>query len=247
MSFTLQYYCESGDIDMVNDRLEEGEDPDEFDENGLNALHYACNKGHYEIVDVLLDANADTMLPDKKTNRLAIHWSCINGNVEIVKLLLERGSNPYNENLVELKDPDGMTPIMVAACSGSTDVLIYLKDEKNAKINSKSKNGKTPLHYAAEKGQEGTTLALLARGCNSHLVDDNGDQALVLASRNRFLELALQMCEKGCYAPCSHVDKALNRTSRVIKDKTKKFERKKPKEDKRAKRRAARDRGKNEE
>ena len=240
MSFTLQQYCENGDIDGVNDRLEEGEDPDEYDENGMTALCIAAAAGNTEIVEILIDANADSMLTDKNTGRHPLHWACTKGIIDVFKCLLEKGSNPYKENLVELPDPDGMTPLMVAASSGSTDLTIYLREEMKSIINAKSKIGKTALHYAAEKGHEGPTVALLSRGAYSHIADDNGDQALVLASRNRYMELALLMCQKGCYSKCSHIDKALNRTSVVIKDKTKVFKRTKPKEDKKAKRRAAR-------
>ena len=59
MSFTLQQYCENGDIDGVNDRLEEGEDPDEYDENGMTALCIAAAAGNTEIVDILIDVGID--------------------------------------------------------------------------------------------------------------------------------------------------------------------------------------------
>jgi ankyrin repeat protein len=211
----LAYYAETGDIDLLNEKLEEGEDPDEFTEAGMNSIHLSAQYGHVKCMKALLEASGDVSIPDKKTGRLPLHWACVKGSTEIVEILLEAGTS------IEIKDNDGCTPIMLACANGKAETAITLR-EMGAKVNIKSKDGSTPLHYAATFGHIDAALAMMARGCYSHTVDNNGDCALVRASRNRFMDLALVMTQKGAYAPCKEIDKALNRTSRVIKDAKKK-------------------------
>jgi len=228
MSFqSLQYFSETGDLQGVADRLEEGEDPDEYDpEKGMVALSLAAVNGHVECVEALLEAAADTTMPDKKLKQLPIHWALAAPKTDenpdpgpralaILKLLLQK-----NNELLEEKDPDGCTPLMIAAKCGQTDAAILLR-ELGAEVNRKSKDGKTPLHYSCTNGHIAVTLALMARGAYTHHTDNDGDHPLTIASRNRHMDLALAMTQRGAFAPCKSIDKALGRTSRVIKDKSK--------------------------
>lgn len=229
MSFqSLQYFSETGDQQGVADRLEEGEDPDEYDpEKGMVALSLAAMNGHVSIVEALLEASADPHLPDKNLGHTPIFWGLSafktdeNPNpgpkvLAITKLLLAK-----DVELLEKRDNLGLTPLMQAAKYGHTETAILLR-ELGAEINRKSKDGKTPLHFSCANGHIEVTMALMSRGAYTHHADEDGDYALTLASRNRHMDLALAMTQRGAYAPCKQIDKALGRTSRVIKDKTKK-------------------------
>jgi ankyrin repeat protein len=52
-------------------------------------LHAALAKGHFEIVELLLDRNADPHLCDDN-GKAPLHSASLNGHVEVVKILLDR-------------------------------------------------------------------------------------------------------------------------------------------------------------
>jgi uncharacterized protein len=227
MSFqSLQYFAETGDLQGVQDRLEEGEDPDEYDEKGMLALSLAAVNGHVECFEAILDASPDLSLPDKNEGKVAFHWALSapktdeNPNpgkaaLAITKVMIDKGAD------IEIEDKEGRTPLMLAAMFGHTDALIFLR-ERGAEINKKSAiEQRTPLHFSCLNGHLEASLALMARGAYTHHKDRFGDAPLVIASRNRHMDLALAMTQRGAYSECKLIDKALGRVSRVIRDKSK--------------------------
>ena len=96
----------SGDpLIKINKMIKDGRDineiiPVEYDGWGVRkhhetVLNVACELGHYNIVDALIDNGADvniiTPKPDGETPlKMAVEY----GHIEIVKLLIEKGSDP---------------------------------------------------------------------------------------------------------------------------------------------------------
>jgi len=65
-------------------------------------LHWACDRGHLEIVLLLADHGADLngLSEDGET---PLHFACTSERLEIAKLLVERGAD------ISIRDADGKT------------------------------------------------------------------------------------------------------------------------------------------
>ncbi|WP_296315602.1 ankyrin repeat domain-containing protein [Winogradskyella sp. UBA3174] len=75
-----------GHLDLVDELLNIGADPNVADVNGSTGLHFAVIMGKVDIVTSLLKYNADINLLDNK-KRKPIDYALISDNKEIIKLL----------------------------------------------------------------------------------------------------------------------------------------------------------------
>ena len=86
----------------------------------MTALHYACEKGNKECVELLLDSGADA-------NAKSCAWmtplmfACCHGHTEIVKLLIEKGKA---DALVRNKK--GKSALIFAVMNGQIQIVSYL-------------------------------------------------------------------------------------------------------------------------
>lgn len=63
------------------------------DSLGFQPLFYACAVGNFEIVQILLGANADIDYVSSEDNVTAFYAAAETGHVDIVECLLERGAD----------------------------------------------------------------------------------------------------------------------------------------------------------
>ena len=96
-AYTLPIAAACGDLERVEQCLNgEKTDPNYAEPSGKRALSAAAERNHLEIVDVLLQHDANPNLPEGPycPNGYAL-WSAARfGYKEVVKLLLEHGANP---------------------------------------------------------------------------------------------------------------------------------------------------------
>ncbi|XP_019486355.1 PREDICTED: acyl-CoA-binding domain-containing protein 6 [Hipposideros armiger] len=86
------------------------------DEEGRALLHWACDRGHKELVTVLLQYRADINCQDNE-GQTALHYAAACEFVDIVELLLQSGADPM------LRDQDGCLPAEVTGCKAVSLVL----------------------------------------------------------------------------------------------------------------------------
>jgi hypothetical protein len=81
-----------GDVAAVKAFLDKGVDVNAKTHYGATALAYACDKGHTELVRLLLERGANPNVRDTFYNATPMSWAAPKGHTEIVKLLIEKGS-----------------------------------------------------------------------------------------------------------------------------------------------------------
>lgn len=141
-------------------------------------LVWATFAGRPEVVEVLLDAGAETELKNRSMYESALHVAARGGfadmqspehathavRLKIAKLLIDKGANVNATG--DIGYFVGSTPLHGAAHSGHVEMIKLLLDQ-GAKVNASSPRGSfvgyTALHAAAEAGQEEAVRLLLER------------------------------------------------------------------------------------
>jgi ankyrin repeat protein len=88
-----------GDAAAVKAFLDKGTDVNAKTQYGATALSYSCDKGHVEVVKLLLERGADPNVKDTFYGATPMSWAAPKGFVEIVKLLIEKGAKDKAEAL----------------------------------------------------------------------------------------------------------------------------------------------------
>lgn len=151
--------------------------------NAQNPLFCAVRANQSEVVGLLVQRDGiGDLIGDAATGRTALSVACARGHLETVKALL----TAKNALVPNLADRDGKTPLCWAAEKGHEAVVAHLVSIK-ANAKASTKNGWTPLHFAAQAGAINVIRILLlhadanavASDCTTPLVAalQAGDQA----------------------------------------------------------------------
>ncbi|BAF30220.1 uncharacterized protein [Oryza sativa Japonica Group] len=122
--------------------------------------------------------------------RNALHLAASYGHLEICKFLVEESGLDVNSG-----SHRGETPILLAACDGDINVLIYLLDHGGDPAIPNA-GGFMPLHYAAEYGHVDVVRLLLSKGVHVDPLNYSG-APLHLATANDHDQVAKVLLEHG--------------------------------------------------
>lgn len=105
-----------GDLARVKALLDAGTDVNAATEYGATALSYACDKGHVEVVKLLLARGAKPDVTDTFYNSNPATWAGYNGHGQILLLLAEAGADPSGGVMMAItrNKPDGLRPLIAA-------------------------------------------------------------------------------------------------------------------------------------
>ncbi|XP_028924250.1 transient receptor potential cation channel subfamily A member 1 [Ornithorhynchus anatinus] len=210
---------------------------DAQDGNKETLLHRASLFDHYDLADYLISkgANIDSIDSEGRSPLLlataSASWNIVNlllakgANVEIkdhlgrnflhLAVLQPHGLNHLRQEflqmqgikaLVKEEDVEGCTPLHYACRQGvplSVNNLLGL----NVSINSKSKDKKSPLHFAANFGRINTCKRLLRDVTDSRLLnegDQEGMTPLHLAAKNGHDKVVQYLIRKGALFLSDH-------------------------------------------
>jgi ankyrin repeat protein len=124
------------------------------------------------------------------------------GDNETVKRFLDAG---MSANLVDKRDEERSTVLMVAAMAGQTETTKLLL-AKGADVNAKTKKERTALTWASWRGMTDTVKALLASGAEIDARDQWGASPLMFAVSRGRLETVKVLLDAGANPNLHHVE-----------------------------------------
>ena len=115
-------------------------------------------------------------------------------NIEGVQILLDAGANP------NVKDRDGMTPLMIACNAGQKEIAEALL-AKGAEVNAKDNYDRTPLHSAINAARHEMVVLLVNAGADVNATDKQGQMPLAMAQLRSQTDTAQFLKENGAEVP----------------------------------------------
>ena len=166
------------------------------DEEGRTPLILAAQKGLVDIVQALLAKGAD---PTAKSFEgwTPLIVACYAGQTEIVHILLARCGAAD----IKWRNKQGMNALAVAVGQhhqpGGRMKIVKMLLSNDAKVDSRTLNGWTPLIKAAYGGHDDVIQLLLVSGADINASTPAGFTALIAAAQNGWIDCVTLLLEKG--------------------------------------------------
>ncbi|XP_065334666.1 uncharacterized protein LOC135935955 [Cloeon dipterum] len=141
------------------------------DNFGRTPLHFAASSKNVDLVQMLLDIDADLTLTDLE-GKNAMHYAV--NNERMLRFIIEK-----NGYLVKERLKNGNTILHLAIRSSyQTDKFLWLVEQCEIDLNVRNSEGETPLLLACKMRKWMIAKILLARNVDIHLQDKKGRTAL---------------------------------------------------------------------
>jgi ankyrin repeat protein len=121
--------------------------------NGMSALLLAVEKGHTELVKVILNKGASTNIQTHNDLKSPLHLAVENNNMDIIQEFVEFAkSNDGNFERPDfnIKNAMGDSPLSLAITFGNT-ALVPILIQGGADINARNGSDQTLLHQVISK------------------------------------------------------------------------------------------------
>jgi ankyrin repeat protein len=149
----------------------------------------AAALGEAEALAAILAAEPGTARAWSPDGFTALHFAAFFGGPKVARLLIDAGADVDVVSRNELK----VAPLH-SAVAGQVRVALLLI-ESGAKVNVKQRHGWTPLHGAADNGDDEVVEALLAAGADLAATTDSGLTAAGSAAAKGYDALAARLAE----------------------------------------------------
>lgn len=160
----LTHWNDAATADLL---LSAGADANSANDFGMTPLSQACTNSSAAMVRLLLKSGANANTPIA-TGETPLMTCAKTGSADAVRLLVEYGA------AVNAKEPtQNQTAIMWAAAERHPDVVQALIGA-HADLKAATKQGFTPLHFAARMGDLETVKELLAAGVDINILTGGG-------------------------------------------------------------------------
>ncbi|KAF0698896.1 hypothetical protein As57867_010456, partial [Aphanomyces stellatus] len=194
------FACWQGHIEAATYLLERGANVNGTNAMGYSALMCATTENRIEVVQFLLDADADTAIQSEKETALDIAFS--RGHDAIAALLQKYGGvEQNNASATAVVFKAGSQEKKLFEATEKCDVARVLELLQQGIPNiSKLQGDLTPLHMAASKGNVAILQAILDYGAPVELVAGKGAERntpLIIASFNGHVDAVKLLCERG--------------------------------------------------
>jgi ankyrin repeat protein len=216
----LMYASKVGDINNVKWLIKRNANPFLIDFYNKTALFYACQYGHLDIVNILIDYMKYKSFKLQNKNILLeliklpseqywtmLEYVCLNCHyknfIEIAKILILEGADPFVESF------NGFSPLVRACRAGNVELVqLFLNTCKNFKLKKEISTvllvqKVSAIHVSAEGGHYEIAKILLENGANPNeeiICNLDGllyTTPLILASKNGHLDIVKLLVSKG--------------------------------------------------
>ena len=155
------------------------------------ALRAAVKEKHADVVQVLIDAGADTETEDYK-GCSPLLLAIISGELTTMKMLVKAGADVRATGFQTRR-----TCLMFAVYHGHTDIVRYLVCLPEVDLNLRDRYNCTALYYAAEQKHAGVVQVLIGAGADIETKDYEGRSSLHVASISGELTTVKMLVEAG--------------------------------------------------
>eukprot|EP00039_Didymoeca_costata_P005817 m.84905 g.84905 ORF g.84905 m.84905 type:complete len:1100 (+) comp12988_c0_seq2:225-3524(+) len=168
------------------------------DNAGLCACHWAASQESHKMLKFLLERGADWTFIDND-GRTALHWCTLSESTKCLTAILKQQAVAQDQtdliNQIDIQDLNGMTALHWCAMYGKPKHVALLL-RAGASPAYQDSSGKTPLHIAAENGDELNTGSLLSiENIPVNARDNEQRTPLLLAVAGGHTLLAESFCE----------------------------------------------------
>ena len=170
--------AQEGDVGAVESLLKQGADPNAATGDGMTALHWAAERGHQKVIELLISSGAAVDTRTRIGKYTPLHLASRGGHGGIARVLLEAGSNPNATTTTS-----GVTPLHLAAASiGGADAVAALLEHGAEANATEASSGQTPLIFAAAYNRAAAVTTLLEHDANPSVMTEVVDviQSLLL-------------------------------------------------------------------
>ena len=222
LKYSLLNATITGNVERVQQLLEDGAQVDVQNQLGWTPLHHASYRGHLKLIEQLLVAGAKANIQNTYGST-PLHYASYGGHLKAIKQLLDTevsvnarnddGNTPlhyacYGGHVdavkhllsagtqVNAKNKDGNTPFHITSITGNLEVWEQLL-EAGARVDAENQSGATPLHYAAENGNVDIAKRLLAAGAQVNIKSNFGWTTLHYAAWNGNEEVVKRLLAAG--------------------------------------------------
>ncbi|CAG2185093.1 unnamed protein product [Mytilus edulis] len=172
--------------------------------DGGNALYFSTWNGNVEIMQLLLENNADCNICGHSKQKIT---DALNNDPSqtldeykqglfdsFLKNTLTNVTDYISKKSVDyVFDVDaGSSPLHIACFMGRIDVVCCLLDH-NANINMTKEDGTTPLFFACEVGHEDIVCLLLDKGADTQICRLDGASPLTIATDNGHTSIVMML------------------------------------------------------
>ena len=165
-----------GNFELVKQMVDDGQDIEVKDEASLGqtALGWAAFIGYEDIVDYLIEKNANLFATDRGDVTNALKSAGLGKNVDVFKKIYSLVKDDVDLDN-QTNDTQGETILIVAASNDRQDIVEFLLEEgANPNLVTTEKDEKHPaydqdaLTFACMRGNAGTIKLLLENGAVNH-------------------------------------------------------------------------------
>lgn len=194
---------------IVDAILNRGPNVNCIDNYGKTPLHIGIERKviNMNILENLIKHGANVNFPDKPHGKFPIHIAAEKGYCKVIQLLINHGA--IVDPIITSDFEEVLTPLLYAISKGCNKSVILLLDAK-ANCNITDKNGKMPIHIAAEKGHTEITELLLKKDAlvNEKITSDSqkGLTPLHLAVLNGHTETVKVLLKYGATIDSENIE-----------------------------------------
>ncbi|XP_071178354.1 uncharacterized protein [Mytilus edulis] len=153
---------------------------------GISPLFFACQEGHTEVVQMLINNKADInkCRDNDGVSVSPLYIACENGHTEVVQMLINNKAD-----INKCRDNDGVSPLFFACQNGHTEVVQMLINNK-ADINKcRYNDGVSPLFMACQEGHTEVVQMLINNKADINKCRYTGVSPLFIACQEGHTEI----------------------------------------------------------